>query len=122
MNPRTIRARNPARITVAAVSIGLFLAGFIVLAVWQSGAQIEKARMRGRIVAKEYVPKPEHQLTLARKGGLTAGESEGDYILTVEVTGAGGTKKPYNVWVDRKRYDALKIGDSFDVGPYLVRE
>ena len=122
MNPRAIKAGNPARVIVAAVLIGLFLAGFIALAIWQSGAQIEKARMTGQIVAKEFVPAPEHQVTLGRTGGLTAGESEGDYILTVEVIVAGGTKKPYNVWVDKKRYDALKIGDSFDVGPYLVRE
>ena len=122
MNPRVIETRNPARVIVAAVLIGLFLVGFIVLAVWQSATQIEKARMTGQIVAKEFVPGGERQVTLGRKGGLTAQESEGDYILTVEVIAAGGTKKPYNVWVDKKRYDALKIGDSFDVGPYLVRE
>ena len=122
MNSRAIKAKNPARVIVAAVSIGLFLVGFIALAIWQSGARIEKARMTGQIVAKELVPRSEHQVTLDRKGGLTAQESEGDYILTVEVIVAGGTKKPYNVWVDKKRYDALKVGDSFDVGPYLVRE
>ena len=33
----------------------------------------------------------------------------------------GRTMKNYHVWVDRKRYDALEVGDSFDVGPYLVR-
>ena len=122
MNPRVIEARHPARVIVAAISIGLFLAGFIALAIWQSGTQIEKARMTGRIVAKEFVPRPEHQVTLGRRGGLTAQESEGDYVLTVEVAVSGGTKKPYNVWVNKKRYDALKVGDSFDVGPYLVRE
>ena len=122
MNSRAIETRHPPRVIVAAVLIGLFLIGFIVLAIWQSGAQIEKARMTGRIVAKEFVPGPEHQVTLGRRGGLTAQESEGDYVLTVEVTVTGGTKKPYNVWVNKKRYDALKVGDSFDVGPYLVRE
>ena len=122
MNPRAVEMRNPPRVIVAAVLIGLFLVGFIVLAIWQSAAQIEGARMTGQIVAKEFVPGGERQVTLGRKGGVTAQESEGDYILTVEVIAAGGTKKPYNVWVDKKRYDALKIGDSFDVGPYLVRE
>jgi hypothetical protein len=121
MDPRVIRTRNPARVVVAAVLIGLFLVGFIVLAIWQSGTAIEKARMTGRIVAKEFVPRPEHQITVGRKSGLRAGESEGDYILTVEVDG-GGAKKSYNVWVDKRRYDAAKIGDSFDVGPYLVNE
>jgi hypothetical protein len=122
MNPRAVETRNPPRVIVAAVLIGLFLVGFIVLAVWQSAAQIERARMTGQIVAKEFVPRGERQVTLARKGGLTARESEGDYILTVEVIAAGGTKRPYNVWVDKKLYDTLKIGDPFDVGPYLVRE
>jgi hypothetical protein len=101
--------------------MGLFLVGFIVVAVWQSGAQIEKARMTGRIVAKEFVPRSEHRVTLGRGGGLTTQESAGEYILTVEVV-VGGTKKTYNVWVDKRRYEALEIGDSFDVGPYLVRE
>jgi hypothetical protein len=122
MNPRAIKARHPPRVIVAAALIGLFLVGFIVLAIWQSGTQIEKARMTGKIVAKEFVPRPEHQVTLGRRGGVTAQEFEGDYVLTVEVIVAGGTKKPYNVWVDKKRYDALRVGDSFDVGPYLVRE
>ena len=122
MNPRAIKARHPARVIVAAILIGLFLVGFIVLAIWQSGTQIKKARMTGLIVAKEFVPRPEHQVTLGRRGGLTAQESEGDYILTVEVIVDGGTKKPYNVWVNKRRYETLKVGDSFDVGPYLVRE
>jgi hypothetical protein len=122
MNPRAVRARTPARVIVAAVLIGLFLVGFIVLAFWQSAMQIERARMTGRIVAKEFVPREERQVTIARGGGLTAEESEGDYILTVEVVAAGGTEKPYNVWVDKERYDALKVGDLFDVGPYLVHE
>jgi hypothetical protein len=122
MNSRAFKARHPARVIVAAASIGLFLVGFLALAIWQSGTQIDKARMTGQIVAKEFVPRPEHQVTLGRRGGLTAQESEGDYVLTVEVVVSGGTKKPYNVWVNKKRYDALKVGDSFDVGPYLVRE
>ena len=121
MNSRVIKTRHPPRVIVAAVLIGLFLAGFIILAVWQSGAQIEKARMTGRIVAKEFVPKAEHQVTLGRRGGLTSQDSTGEYILTVEVL-TGGARKPYYIWVDKRRYESLKIGDSFDVGPYLVRE
>ena len=62
-------------------------------------------------------------MTIDRKGALSAGESSGEYILTVEVaTDDKRTKKPYDVWVNKKRYEAVKIGDAFDVGPYLVRE
>ena len=111
------------RVLAAAFLLGLFLIGFLVLAIWQSGSAIEKARMTGRVVAKEFIPAPEHQVTIDRKGALSASESSGEYILTVEVTKDDKTtKKPYDVWVDKKRYEAVKIGDAFDVGPYLVRE
>jgi dephospho-CoA kinase len=45
-----------------------------------------------------------------------------DYIITVEVLQKDGSKKSYTVWLnDKARYDAVKVGDNFDVGPYLVR-
>ena len=122
MNSRVVRTRLPVRVMAAAFLIGLFLIGFLVLAVWQSGSAIEKARMTGRVVTKEFIPAPEHQLTVGRKGGLSANQSPGEYILTVEVTTANNTKKLYDVWVDKRRYGGVQIGDSFDVGPYLVRE
>ena len=103
MNSRVIRTRTPARVIVAAVLIGLFLVGFLVLAIWQSGSAIERARMTGRVVAKEFVPLPEHQVTLGRKGGLAAGESAGEITsLPLKLPTTDGTKKPYNVWVDKK--------------------
>ena len=72
---------------------------------------------------QEFIPAPEQQVTIDRKGALSASESSGEYILTVEVTmDDKTTKKPYDVWVDKRRYEAVKIGDAFDVGPYLVRE
>lgn len=123
MNSRVVRTRLPVRVLAAAFLLGLFLIGFLVLAIWQSGSAIEKARMTGRVVAKEFIPAPEQQVTIDRKGALSAGESSGEYILTVEVaTDDKKTKKPYDVWVNKKRYKAVKIGDAFDVGPYLVRE
>jgi len=123
MNSRVVGTRLPVRVLAAAFLLGLFLIGFLVLAIWQSGSAIEKARMTGRVVAKEFIPAPEQQVTIDRKGTLSAGESSGEYILTVEVaTDDKRTKKPYDVWVNKKRYEAVKIGDAFDVGPYLVRE
>jgi hypothetical protein len=123
MNSRVVRTRLPVRVLAAAFLLGLFLVGFLVLAVWQSGSAIEKARMTGKVVAKEFVPAPEQQVRVGRNGGLTATESPGEYILTVEVTTEDRkTKKSYDVWVDKRRYEAVKIGDPFDVGPYLVRE
>ena len=100
----------------------MFLVGFLFLAIWQSGSAIERARLPGKVIAKEFIPAPEHQVTVGRHGGLRTAESQGEYILTVEASAGNGTKKSYHVWVDSKRYEAVKIGDSFDVGPYLVRE
>jgi hypothetical protein len=40
----------------------------------------------------------------------------------VEVPQSDGTKKTYTVELMKKdQYDAIKVGDSFDVGPYLVK-
>jgi hypothetical protein len=124
MNSRVVKTRLPVRVLLRRLCSSAFLIGFsLVLAVWQSGAAIEKARMTGRVVAKEFIPAPEQQVTVGRKGGLSAAQSPGEYVLTVEVTMEDKkTKKPYDVWVDKRRYEAVKIGDLFDVGPYLVRE
>jgi hypothetical protein len=122
MNSRVVKVRTPVRVIAAAFLIGVFLVGFLVVAIWQSGFAIERARMTGTVVAKEFIPSPEKQVTVGRTGGLSAGESPGEFILTVEVTTNHNSKKPYDVWVDKRRYEAVKIGDSFDVGPYLVRE
>jgi hypothetical protein len=43
-------------------------------------------------------------------------------VITVEVLQKDGTQKSYTVWLnDKMRYDSIKVGDNFDVGPYLVR-
>lgn len=122
MDPRVVKPHTPPRLIVASVLIALFVFGFIVFAVWQSGRGITEARMSGIVVAKEFVPEAERQITVGREGGVTAHDKEGDYMLKVEVTQASGEKKTYDVWLTKKeQYEAIKVGDSFDVGPYLVK-
>ena len=44
-------------------------------------------------------------------------------LITVAVPQKTGEAKNYLVWInDKKRFEALKIGDAFDVGPYLIRD
>ena len=120
---RVVKTELPARVIVSAVLIGLLVVGFILFAVWQSGRGITQARMRGVIVSKEFrpSPEPERQITLNRSGTVSAQVSDGEYLITVEVPQKDGSKKTYNVWLnDKRRYDAVKPGDAFDVGPYLV--
>jgi hypothetical protein len=97
---------------------------FILFAVWQMGSGIADAKMTGTVVAKDFKPmaEPEKQITIHKGGDVRSDKVDGDYIITVEVLQKDGTKKPYTVWLnDKARYDAVKVGDNFDVGPYLVR-
>lgn len=122
---RVVKPKLPARVVLSAVAIGLLVVGFIVFAVWQSGHGITQARMSGMIVSKEFQPldQPEREITLNRSGALSATNSTGNFIITVEVPQPDGTKKLYTVWLnDKARYDAVKVGDSFDVGPYYLPE
>jgi len=120
---RVVKTKVPIRVLASAVLIGVLVVGFIFYAIWQSGRGLHEARMSGVIVSKEFqpYPEPERQITLNRGGTVSARTSDGQYLLSVEVPQKDGSKKTFNVWLnDKLRYDAVKVGDSFDVGPYLV--
>ena len=124
MNPRTVKPELPARVVVTAVFFGLLVLGFVIFAVWQSGVDIKDARMTGTIVEKRFEKAPENQVTISRNGqGMSSLQKDGEYILTVNVPQKDGSVRPITVWLnDKERYDAVKVGDSFDVGPYMVKE
>ena len=123
-NPsRVVKTRVPVRVIISAVLIGVTVISFILYAVWQSGRGLHEARMTGKIVAKEFQPNsaPEREITLNRSGNVSARTNEGQFLLTVEVPESGGKPKTFTVWLnDKGQYDAVKVGDSFDVGPYVV--
>jgi len=124
MTDRTFKPKLPAKTIATAVLIGAFIIGFIVFAVVQVGQPIDKAWMTGTIVSKEHIPyqNPEEQVTLNRDGDLSARTIDGEYILTVDVPQEDGTNKPFKVWMpNKKSYDEVKVGDSFNVGPYLQK-
>lgn len=123
MDPRVVKPRKPLRVIIGAALIGVALMAFVIFAVWQSGRDIADARMSGTITGKEFIPAAERQISLGRDGQLAAQNKEGDFILTVKVPGANGESKVFQVWLpDRKQYDAVEVGDTFDVGPYLIKE
>ena len=122
-DPRVVETKLPMKTILSAVAIGVLLLAFIVYAVWASGVGIMDAKKTGTITKKEFVPAPEEQIILQRQGGITANHKDGEYILTVDVPLSNGTTKSYNVWMpDKKSYDAVKVGDKYDVGPVLVHE
>jgi hypothetical protein len=122
--PRVFEPKTPASMWIKAVAGGLLILAFILFAVWQMGSGIFDAKMTGIVVAKDFKPmaEPEKQITIHKGGDVRSDRVDGEYVITVEVLQKDGTQKPYTVWLnDKKRYDAIKVGDNFDVGPYLVR-
>lgn len=122
MDSRVVKPHTPVRLVVTAVLIGVIVLGFIFFAVFQSGRGITEARMRGIVVAKDFTPQAERQIILGRDGAVDARDREGEFLLKVEVKQEDGTVKTYDVWIQtREQYEAIKVGDTFDVGPYLVK-
>jgi hypothetical protein len=123
-NPPVFDPKTPASMWIKALAVGLLVFSFILFAVWQMSSGIANAKMTGTVAAKDFKPmaEPEKQITIHKGGDVRSDKVDGDYIITVEVLQKDGTKKSYTVWLnDKARYDAVKVGDNFDVGPYLVR-
>jgi len=123
-SPPVFKPKTPVSIWIKVVGFGLLIFAFIVFAVWQMGSGITDAKMTGTVVAKDFKPmaEPEKQITIHKGGEVRTDNVAGDYVITVEVLQKDGTKKTYTVWLnDKERYEAVKVGDNFDVGPYLVR-
>lgn len=118
-NPRTVKVQTPWQLIVLSIGAGLLVMGGIVYATWYSMRQIDDAKMTGLVVQKIFTPAPEQQITLGRDG-ISAQQKKGEYVIVVSVKGRDGQTREYNVWLDEERYEALKVGDAFDVGPYLV--
>ncbi len=119
-NDRTIREKQPVTLIAMLVLGGVLLLSVIFFATWRSGQDLADARMRGVVVKKTFTAAPEEQITIG-PNGVQTGSRDGEYRLTVRVTPDGGESEDYEVWLDKTRYDAVAIGDSFDVGPYLVK-
>jgi hypothetical protein len=123
-NARVYKTKAPLSAWLGALAIGGVVLVFILSGVWQMSSGITEAKMTGTVVAKEFKPmsEPEQQITLHKAGEVRVDQVAGEYIITVEVPQKDRSKKSYTVWLnDKLRYDAVKVGDNFDVGPYLVR-
>ena len=124
MDPRVVKPQLPLRTVLTAAFFGLLVFGFVVAAVWLSISDLQEAKMSGTVIEKRFEPLKEEQIIISRSGsGVSATRKEGEYIITVEVTKKDGTKEPYTVWLnDKARFDAVNVGDTFDVGPYVIKD
>ncbi|MEO8205166.1 MAG: hypothetical protein ABI615_03240 [Chthoniobacterales bacterium] len=118
-NPRVVVVKKPVGLIAGAVLLGVLLIAFIAYATFSTSNEVIKARMRGVVTAKNFTPEPEQQITIG-KSGVHSQNTKGEYTITVRVQEEAGPND-YTVYMDEKRYNAIKIGDHFDVGPYLVR-
>ncbi|MEX1118603.1 MAG: hypothetical protein WEB60_07400 [Terrimicrobiaceae bacterium] len=119
-----IKPKLPVKLIVGVIFLGIFIFAFLVFALRSTQGIISDATMRGTVVSKEFIPAgaQEQQITLGNDGSIRASTAEGEFILMVEVPQEDGTKVPYKIWMpDRAQYDAVEVGDFFDVGPRLVR-
>ena len=122
---RVIKVQIPISTWVKSILIGVVAFAFIVFAIWQTGKPIVDAKMTGTVVSKEFKPlaQAERQITLNRDGAVRTDNVDGEYIITVEVLLKDGSKKTFTVWLnDQQRFESTNVGDTFDVGPYLVKE
>ncbi len=121
VNSRVVKVETPWKLIVTAVSVGVLLLSGIFFAVWTSGQGVMAARMTGTVVEKDFFPLAEEQITFG-VDGLKTGSVEGNYTLTVDVPMMDGTVEAYTVErLGKERWEAVRVGDSFDVGPLLVR-
>ncbi len=99
------------RDALIAVTAGAVVLGFVLYAVFALGRQANSTGWaEGVIVGKEFVPRPETQITVGQ-GGVHARRLAGDHLFRVRVPQETG--KVYTVVVDPGVYDAQREGDWF---------
>jgi len=95
------------REVVIGVCVGVAVFAVILFAVMNMGTGVTGNTLSGIITAKRFTPQPEEQVTIG-KGGVHASHVEGEYVFEVRVD-----TRPYEVWVDKKTYEAKKVGESY---------
>ncbi len=99
------------RDTLIAVAAGVVVLGFVLYAMFSLGRQANSTGwVEGVIVGKEFVPRPETQITVGQ-GGVHRRTLAGDYLFRVRVPQENG--KIYTVFVDPSVYDAQQERDRF---------
>ena len=89
------------------LGIGALVLAFVVFGVLNMSGGIVGSALTGTITGKKFTPQPEEQVTIG-KGGVYAHHIDGDYVLEVRVG-----KVDYEVAVEKKTYNAKKIGEQF---------
>jgi hypothetical protein len=111
IRPPAVIPDTTARDAVVAVVTGVFLLGFVIYGFVHFAhvsGRAKTATLTGSIVAKQFTPAPEQQITVGRQG-LKERRSEGEYLLEVRVASEGG--RIFYVPVEKSVYDNKTVGD-----------
>jgi len=87
------------------LAIGLTLLTLALFGFKQMAGGIAGATLDGKVIAKNFTPFEEKQVTFG-KGGVH--QIEGEYVLECDVKG-----RVYLVTVGKETYNAKKVGDGF---------
>ena len=99
------------RDTLVAVAAGVVVLGFVLYAVFSLGRQANSTGWTpGVIVGKEFVARPESQITFGQSG-VHSRLLAGDYYFQVKVPQENG--KVYRVSVDPSVYERQREGEPF---------
>jgi hypothetical protein len=119
VNPRTVNSRPPIFSIIAIVLGCILLLGAIVFATTYWNRTFVDARMTGVIIEKSHTDEPRAEVTFGTEG-VRATSASGVFTFTVRVRDREGETNDYTVWVPEVMFHQFEVGDTFDVGPYLV--
>ncbi len=110
--PRVVLPDTRRRDTIIAVVIGAVLLVFVALGVWTMSKPHESANtLIGVVVAKQFTPQKEQQVSFSGRKLEGTKEIDGEYVLKVRVEKENRT---YDVPVEKPDYQAKKEGDSLE--------
>lgn len=110
-NPLLVVPNNTVRDAIIAGAAGLVVLGFIFYGVFSFISQsrtAQSSKITGTVIEKQFTPLPEQLITYGRKG-LKRKESDGEYLLKVQVKEGD---RVYEVPVAKSTYEIKKVGDS----------
>jgi len=102
-------AKSSRRDLIIGILVGVIAIGFIFYGILSMGFRVSGHTLTGRIVEKQFTPRPEEQVSISiGRKEIRAEKLDGVYLFKVDANG-----RLYNVEVRKETYDANEVGNSF---------
>ncbi|MCE9612361.1 MAG: hypothetical protein K8R23_19350 [Chthoniobacter sp.] len=106
--PRVVVPSTTKRDACIAIIAGLLVLAFLGYGIMQMGRPGKSNELTGIIVAKEFTPQKERQITFSGRKLKSARETDGEYVCKVRVA---PQNRIYDVPVEKDTFEARKVGD-----------